>query len=384
MSQTTQLRRRAGYRAARRPAHRQPSSEPLTWLGKHRGISTREQLAAALLLMAGRFVSPADPPLVIWLLGHAAAGIATGLALTAVWQSTARHWWRPCATVGAGAFQLGVLLGWRSAMDTDRALQSAPVLLCALGALAVAVATLGFPHSNLREPHREPAWPGPVALGSLLGYVALAIGAAHLFALDITSIMGGDSAGGMDPSAMADIMGGGGMGGMDPSAMLEMLGQQGMDPSALLGDRFSSMSQLVRSVVVLVTVTPVAIGALVYARRSRQPALSTGGFLVVVLLPVLAAGGVGTALGLAVTVGVVAVIVIRLQAGVDALFALPSIPAVVLAGTALAIGVSHPLHLMGVAVYGALLGGLLVYATPGDLERPSHTRRARLLRAQSR
>jgi hypothetical protein len=334
--------------------------------------------------MGGRFVSPADPPLVIWLLGHAAAGIATGLALTAVWHARRRHWWRPCAALGAGAFQLGVVLGWSSAMDADRALQSAPVLLCAIGALAVAVAALG-----LDDPEHDAAWPGPVALGGLIGFTTLAVGAAHLFALDLTNLTGGAGGGGADREAMVEMMGGmggSGGGGMDPEALMEIMGGGGgMDPSAMMGDRFSSMSGLVRLAVVVVTITPVALGALIAARRPRQPALSSAGFLVLILLPVLAAGGVGTAIGVAVVAGAVAAVVVRVREGAVESLALPAIPAIVLAGTAVAIGVDQPLLIVGVAVYGVLLGGLLVLAThAADPEQPSFVGRVRLLLADVR
>jgi hypothetical protein len=320
-------------------------------------LSTREQLGLGLALMVGRFVSPADPPLVIWLLGHGAAGAATGLVLLAAWRSRTTAWCRPTAALGALVYQLGVMLAWGAPMDTQAAQRSAPVLLCAGGAVAVALATLRWPgRDGYDRDDPAPAWPGAVAVGGTLGFAALALGAGRLFALDIASLMGrrgGGGAGGTDAAQMQQMMqmmGGGGMGGMggDPSPMMEMMGGGGVGPS--------TMSTLLPLVVVLVLVTPLAIGALALTRLPHQAMLATAAFISVALVPLLASGGIGTAVVLGVLVGVTALAVVRLGVGVSSSVTLP---AVLLAGSAVAAGVHELPFVAGIALYGALLGGLV-------------------------
>jgi hypothetical protein len=274
----------------------------LAWAG-----SVRARLGLALVLMAVRFVAPADPTRLAWLAGYAAAGAATGLVLSAAIDPGPRRWWRPLAVVGAVAFQIGLVLGWSEPMDVTAAGPSAPAVLCAAGALVVALALRLTPGGD------GTGWPAAAASGAIAGYGLLLVGGARLLDFDVTEHV---SAGAAVDGRLADVA-----------------------PLAI----------------VTIAATLVALGALTTARSRPHPGRATAALVGVAAVPLAAAGDGWSALVLVAT-AVLAGVVARFRSG-PAAGAMISF--IVLGGAGLAGAATRgagPLALLGAGLYGALVG----------------------------
>jgi hypothetical protein len=274
----------------------------LAWAG-----SVRARLGLALVLVAVRFVAPADPPRLAWLAGYAAAGAATGLVLSAAIDPGPRRWWRPLAVVGAVAFQVGLVLGWSEPMDVTAAGPSAPAVLCAAGALVVALALRLTPGGG------GTGWPAAAASGAIAGYGLLLVGGARLLDFDVTEHV---SAGAAVDGWLADVA-----------------------PLA----------------VVAIAATLVALSALTTARSRTHPGRATAALVGVAAVPLAAAGDGWSALVLVAT-AVLAGVVARVRSGPAAGV---MVSFVVLGGAGLAGAASRgagPLALLGAGLYGALVG----------------------------
>lgn len=378
------------------PGHRADPATRIA-LGILAALSPSDQLAIALMLMLGRFVSPTDPPTSIWLLGHLGAGLATGLVVHATTRMSGNGWWRASALAGGLLFQFGVVSGWSATMAPHVGPSSRPFFLCALGAFIVAVTTLGVSRQDRQHAQADNAhahwpprrWSMAVSLGGMVGFGAAGLGLSRAFRLGLAGLLGSRQ---LDPSAGADTvpmdestlremvmeqMMSGNLneeevrakvmeqmssgGGFDPSALQDMLGTgsaESVAPSAEAVEAVvgagSAVVSVVPVVVVLVVMAPLAIAAVVLARRLQPSASGLAGFVALAMLPVVVAGGLATAAVVAAVAVLCGILAHRPPTGAIAL-----VPAVILAGAALATG-AHTVPLVaGIAGYGFLLGLLL-------------------------
>ena len=295
------------------PPENAPDATGAVAAGTEAGAPVRAMLGVALLLVAGRFVAAGDPTRPAWLAGYAAAGAGTGLVLAAAVATVAagvRLWWRALAVAGALAVQAGLVLGWSEPMDVTRAGPSAPVVLVAAGALAVALALWLAPSDD-----RDAAWPGAAAVGAAAGYGATLAGGARLVAFDLAEHV--------SPGAEVD----------------------------------GWLTDLAPLVVVAALATPLALGAIAAAEGSPDPGRVTAVLVGLGVVPLAAAGDGWTAIALAATAvgaGAAAARWDRSAGGAGVVVA-----AVVLGGTALAAAASAgPTGVLGAALYGGVLGAL--------------------------
>lgn len=285
----------------------------------------RALLGLALVLVAGRFVAAGDPTRPAWLLGYAAAGAGTGLVLAAAVAPGLRLWWRAIAIPAALVVQAGLVLGWSEPMDVTRAGPSAPVVLVAAGALAVALALWLAPAGERGSEHqdrdrrdgdrRDRDWPAMAAVGAAVGYGATLLGAARLLAFDIA---------------------------------------EHVSPGAEIDGWLTDFAPLV---VVAALATPVALGAIAAAQGSSDPGRVTAALVALATVPLAASGDGWSGLALAVTAVAAGAAAARWNqpdsgAGV-------AVATIVLGGTALAGAAgAGPTGVLAAALYGGVVGTL--------------------------
>lgn len=310
----------------------------------------------ALVLIAVRLAVPPHAAVGVWSLGHLAGGAGIALVVLGAGRRSSAGWTRRLGLTGAVLVQLGVVAAWLSPLDPTRAPSSGSLLLGAGGGVLVALALLGASRTTLEDDgvhageqsEDRVRWSRAVAAGGVLGFAATGLGFVRLLTLDAGALTGSpadrlSALGGADSAQLQMMMQmmGGGMGG----PMEEML--------AGSTERAAMLGTVVPVVVVLVAITPVAIGAYLAAHRSGSVA-AVSGFTLLALMPILVSGGGRGLLGAGLAAGAAGWALVRLgdRAGI-------CIPAIVLGGAALGAGVAVGPVVVAVALYGALLGGLL-------------------------
>jgi hypothetical protein len=338
--------------------------------------TAQRQLGLALLFMTGPLVGAHHSSLAHSIFECATAGVGLGIVLTAVMGSPPAVaspppgcWWRHSAVIGAAVFQLGVLAGADTTFGAVGALWSLPTFLCAGGGMAVAAAAWWCP-----EPDGDSvAWPRWAAAGAGVGFTTLALGATKLLSLESSTKLGSGGLGGA-------LGGGSGLGG----GLLQMLGGSGGGALSGITGKLQSLVQDMQLVLVVLIVTPIALGAILVVRARAPRSPSAASFVYLALIPVLAVGGIGDALAVGVTAAVsgFASVAHRVAAPIV-------LPAVVLVGAAAAaMGGSVPLPFFAAVVaYGALLGVLVEVVrrrshlhvepapTSATVDQPGHHRR---------